>query len=347
MTDKGESTRLEEAREHLKAGRPLEAMNILMEAWTATPGEPELRLELARVAREMKSLRHRQILCRDLGDGDPRFGRAIADKFLILQRISESVGATLYRARDEEAGKETTLWVLDPLWRNSELDQDWVLRRLDGLKAFSHPSVARLEEFGAPADDLVYAALEPGDGSFLSDCIATAGPLPFSRAVEVVRAILEAIGAAHGAGHVHGNLRSDRIVLREGGVRILDLGLYPLVRELQQARKVTRTGQVQGALAYLPPEYERKGPPDAPWDVCTAGALAYEVITGSPPYGHPEPRQVRSFVLKMREPTPRASETEGGAGLPPWVDEVLGKMLAREPKERYQTIPEAIEAWSI
>lgn len=341
-----ETTPIGQAREHLEAGRALEAMNILMEAWNAGPGDPALRLELARVAREMKSLRHRQILCRDIGDSDPRFGREIDERYLITERLSESLGVTLYRASDEKEGGELTLWHLEPLWRGSTLDQDWVLDRLGALQAMEHPSVARVGRFGAPTDDLIYATLDPADGSFVSDCIATAGPFPLARGVQIIVEILEAIGAAHQAEVFHGNLRPDHVVLREGGVRILDLGLYPLIRQLHRARKMTRTGQVPGALAYLPPEFQEAGMPDAAWDVCTAGAIAFEILTGGPPYGHPESRQLRSFVIKMMEPeVPRACETEGGKGLPEWVDEILARMLARDPEDRLPSPAEAIAAW--
>ncbi|MCZ6603257.1 MAG: protein kinase, partial [Planctomycetota bacterium] len=155
-----------------------------------------------------------------------------------------------------------------------------------------------------------------------------------------VLAILETLAAGHERKIFHGNLRTDHIVLREGGIRILDYGLYALTRELHRARKVTRTGQVPGALAYLPPEFDGPAEPSAPWDVCSAGALAFELITGKPPYGRPEPRQLRSFLTKMKEPIPPV-----GQGLPPWIDEVLGRMLARDPAARYQTANDAIQGF--
>ena len=342
----GEQTPIERARGHLQEDRALEAMHILMEAWNAGPGDPVLRLELARVGKVMKSLRHRQILCRDIGEGDARFGREIDGRYLILKRISESPGATLYLAQDEVDGGEVTLWHLDPLWRNSPLDQEWVLKRLERLGQFSHPGAARLLKIGAPEDDMIYAAFEPADGSLVSDCISTAGPLPLARAIEVVTDILETISAAHQAGVLHCNLRPDHIALRSQGVRILDLGLYVLVRELHRSRKVTRTGQVPGAVAYLPPEFDGPADPNGPWEVCSAGTLAFEIITGQPPYGRPGPRQLRSYLTKMKAPElPKPSLTAGGKGLPEWVDGILAKMLARDPQERYQTPAEALAAW--
>lgn len=341
-----ETTPIEKAREHLRAGRAIEAMNLLMDAWNAGPGDPDLRLELARVALGMKSLRHRQVLCRDIGEGDARFGKEIDGRYLILQRLSESAGVTLYRASDEHGGGEVVLWHLDPLWRGSKLDQDWVLARLEGLQEFRHESSARMLHFGAPADDLAYAVFEPADGSLVSECIATAGPFPLARAVEIVTGILEALSSAHEAKVFHGNLRPDHVVLREGGIRILDLGLYALIRELHRAKRMTRTGQVPGALAHLPPEFEGSGDPDGPWDVCSAGSLAFEILTGVPPYGRPEPRQLRSYVVKMTEPDlPQASGTPGGEGLPAWVDDLLSRMLARDPKERFPSPADALEAW--
>ncbi|MCZ6690677.1 MAG: serine/threonine-protein kinase [Planctomycetota bacterium] len=331
---------IQQAREQLEADRSLEAMNILMEAWHASPGDPDLRLELARVGRVLKSLRHRQILCQEIGDRDPRFGRDIDERYLILERISETLGFSVYHVQDEKLGRPATLWFIEPLWRNSILSQDWVMKRLRALQEFDHPNVARLQDCGAPADDLVFAALDPPDGSLISDCITTAGPFPLTRAVEIVLAILEALAAGHEQKIFHGNLRTDHIVLREGGIRILDYGLYAMTRELHRARKVTRTGQVPGAPAYLPPEFDGPAEPSAPWDVCSAGALAFELITGKPPYGRPEPRQLRSFLAKMKEPIPPV-----GQGLPPWIDEVLGRMLARDPSARYQTANDAIQGF--
>ena len=335
-----------QAREQLRAGRSIEAMTILMEAWRTAPGAEPLRVEFARVAREMKSLRHKQVLYQDIGEGDPRFGKAVDERYLIIQRVSESPGVSIYRAWDEKDGSERILWFFEPLWRGSDLRQGTVLAELARIHAFAHPFAIEMKGFGAPTDDEAYAAFTPPSGRTLSKALAEGGPIPPEMARPAIAALLDGLAAAHAAGIFHGNLRPDHVAGFDEEPKVLDLGLYSLIRALFKARKMTRTGQIPGLLAYLPPEYERAEPPDAPWDIYTAGAVAFEVLTGSPPYGHPEPRQPRSFLMRMKDgETPKARSTAAGAALPGWTDDLLGRMIARDPAARFESAAAAAAAW--
>ena len=343
--DRDETIR--QSREQMTAGHTIEAANILLEGWRAGLTDDVMRLEAARTAHGVKSLRHKQVLYQEIGGGEPRFGLVVDERYVILERLSESPGVAIYVARDEREDRDVLLWYLEPLWHNSDLRQGWVLNELHQLHAFRHPVIAPMLGLGAPTDDLVYATIEVPQGNMLSRLIADKGPLPVDLTAGVMVKLLDGLAAAHAAGIHHGSLRLDHLTLGGGHVQMIDLGLYTMIRAMIKARKMTRTGQVPGLIAHLPPEFERGEPPDAAWDVCSAGSVAFEMLTGAPPWGAPEaPRLVRSFVLKMRDgEIPKVRDTEHGAGAPEWVDEVLGRMLARDPAERYATTAEARDAW--
>lgn len=158
------------------------------------------------------------------------------------------------------------------------------------------------------------------------------GPLVPSRAVEVVVQAAEALDAAHAAGLVHRDVKPGNILEDTSGfVYLIDFG----IARAADSSALTATGLVVGTMGYMAPE-RFTGTADARSDVYSLACVLYETLTGNLPYGGGDPaRQMRAHL--MSEP-PRASAT--GRGVPPALDAVIARGMAKEPGERYASAGE-------
>jgi len=206
-------------------------------------------------------------------------------------------------------------------------------REAAALRAIGPPAVPALLEVGSLPDGTPFIALELVEGPSLADRLAAAaGPLPAGELAATARALLDALVAVHAAGYAHGDLKPENVLL-EGApprARLLDFGLSERLGEAMGARADTLAGTAE----YMAPEQCLGLSPDARSDVYAAGALLFELATGRPPFFGP-PSEVRHAHGNLRPPRPSSL-----AALPPAVEAVLLRCLAKVPADRFATASE-------
>ncbi|MGQ4599511.1 protein kinase domain-containing protein [Nocardia sp. R6R-6] len=159
-----------------------------------------------------------------------------------------------------------------------------------------------------------------------------AGALAPARAVEVISQAAEALDAAHAAGLVHRDVKPGNILEhRSGFVYLIDFG----IARAADGTALTQTGVVVGTLGYMAPE-RFTGAADARSDVYSLACVLYESLTGNPPYGDGDPAQQMHAHL-MSDP-PCASQA--AHGVPPALDAVITRGMAKEPEARYASAGE-------
>ncbi len=227
-----------------------------------------------------------------------------------------------------ERGGERAALKLHPLSPLLATQSSARLRReIEALASISHPNIVRIvdsgEEGGSP-----YIVMELVDGVRLDE----AG-LSRDRAVEVTRALAEAVSAAHARGVIHRDLKPQNVILRRSGEPVLvDFGLS-LSEELPS---LTVTGELLGTPRYMAPEQVADGAADARTDVYALGLILYELIVGRPARGSSS----RQGLLR--------EVSEGSLLRPRHVDSTIAKPLERillqalafSPEDRYQTAAE-------
>lgn len=248
--------------------------------------------------------------------------------------------ATVWRAHDTLLGRDVALKILDERVASSIKARRRFLHEAQATAALDHPGIIAVHDSGE-SDGHVYIALSLIDGETLSDRIARR-LLPFDDAVRIVCAAAEALGHAHERNVVHRDVTSRNImVARDGRVIVLDFGLALAAWE----SRVTSTETTLGTAYYMAPEVMRGGEADPRSDLYGLGVVLYEALTGAFPFVGEQPQAVFYAAMNLDPVSP----SERRPVLPPELERVVMKAIAREPGERYQTartLGEALRAAS-
>ncbi|AHH93897.1 serine/threonine-protein kinase [Kutzneria viridogrisea] len=245
--------------------------------------------------------------------------------------------AIMYRATDVRLGRKVALKVIsehlteDPEFRERFVDE------ARNTAAIDHSNVVPLYDFGE-LDGLLYIAMRLVDGSDLASLIAD-GPLSPSRALIMVSQAGEALDMLAGRGLVHLDVKPANMLVtsRESAGEHVYLADFGLTRRGATGHR-TRGGDFLGSPTYAAPEHLRGEPVDGRTDLYSLACVLFACLTGRPPYkggvseviqGHlgSEPPSVTALVA-----------------LPPGIDEVIRKGMAKDPNQRYSTCRELVAA---
>jgi eukaryotic-like serine/threonine-protein kinase len=246
------------------------------------------------------------------------------------QRIAHSPSSIVYRAaRDGGTAGDGRAYALKVMREG----QDPVAmlrafrREAAMLAAVGHPGLPRMYEVDQ-AGEIPYLAMELLPGGSLADRLAT-GRLPLPAVLDLGREVAGTLAAAHHAGLVHRDVKPDNIVFDAAGrPRLIDFGLA-------RGRAETEGEGVIGTLRYSSPEQSGmiKRPVDQRSDLYSLGAVLFECLTGEPPFTTPEVGE----LLRAHAVTVPPLVSERGATVPPALDALVAKLLAKDPDDRYHS----------
>jgi serine/threonine-protein kinase len=205
-----------------------------------------------------------------------------------------------------------------------------------------HPNLVRCfaagEQYG-----FVYLAMEYVDGGSLQDKLA-AGPLSAAAAVSVAIDVANGLQAAHEIGLVHRDVKPDNILLTKAGApKITDLGLAKAADE--ESSGLTQTGIGIGTPLYASPEQVRDAKTvDARGDIYSLGCVLYACLVGRPPFL----ADTLLGMITVKEKGTYVPASVARPGVPPALDRVLTKMLAKNPDHRYASCADVAQelTWS-
>src|SRR5262245_33446973 len=257
-------------------------------------------------------------------------------RYQILEKIGQGGFATVYRARDTELER---LVALKELHAHLLADSGWVerFRREARLIAgLNHPQIVTLYDLTTQAPDRLFLVMQLVEGPGLDKLLADRGQLPWTEALEIIRATAEGLDYAHSQNILHRDLKPANILMdRLRGPLLSDFGLAKLMGEhgLSQSRSIV------GTPHYIPPEIWDGEPATPQADIYALGCILYELLTGERLFGGNTPPAImmahfRPLVLPQSWPKE----------VPPGIAEVLNKALAKSPKERYATAGEMVKA---
>lgn len=250
----------------------------------------------------------------------------------VLEKFLGAGGmARVYRAVPEQTldVKEcVAIKLMSDASATSEEFRKRFFREADVGRNLTHPSVVRIEDYG-DAEGTLYLVMEFVQGQNLRDKIAPEG-LSGAEVWGYCKPICEALQYVHQRGVIHRDLKPENIMVTPGGrLVIMDFGLA----KRHDHSMLTGSGDILGTPAYMSPEQiQGNPPPDARSDQYAIGVLVYELVTGKLPF-HGTTDPVQLLMKHIGSEPFRASELR--PNLPPQLDQVLLRMLSKNPDDRY------------
>jgi serine/threonine-protein kinase len=211
-------------------------------------------------------------------------------------------------------------------------------REAQSAASLNHPAIVSVydtgEEMSSDGTDVAqpYIVMEYVAGRTLRDIIREGRKILPERALEITSGVLSALDYSHRAGIIHRDIKPGNVMLTPAGdVKVMDFGIARAMSDAHST--MTQTAAVVGTAQYLSPEQARGEPVDSRSDVYSTGCLLYELLTGRPPFVGDSPVAVAYQHVREQAAPPSTLDDE----LPPEVDAIVMKALAKPLTERYQS----------
>jgi eukaryotic-like serine/threonine-protein kinase len=262
-------------------------------------------------------------------------------RYRILRRLGSGGMATVYLAEDEELGRRVAIKILSERYANDEAFIERFRREAKSAAGLSHPNVVSIYDRGE-AEGTYYIAMEVIEGRSLKEIILTRGALPVDVAIAFAKQLLEALRYAHRHGIIHRDIKphnvlvssEERVKGHEPRLKVTDFGIAR-----HGASQMTEAGSIMGTAQYLSPEQARGAPVTAASDLYSAGVVLYEMLTGKVPFTGDSAIEIAMKHVNELPKPPSQLRPE----VPPELDKIVLRALAKEPEDRYQTAEGFIE----
>jgi serine/threonine protein kinase len=283
--------------------------------------------------------------------GSPAEIGSAANNYQILGRLAVGGMAEIFLARGVSATGVERYCVLKRILRSRATDLHFLRMFLDEARLaaqLNHPNVAQVYDIGKLADSYFFT-MEYVHGETVRAVIQRARSLrrelPFGAIFTV------AAGAASGLHHAHDRLGfdgrplgivhrdvspSNLMISYEGGVKVVDFGVAKAADRMQE----TRSGTVKGKISYLSPEQCRSADVDRRTDLFALGIVMWELVTGERLYRRASDFENMNAIVNEPPPPPSSRRRS----VPPELDDLVMRLLAKDPAERYQTADDVVDA---
>ncbi len=278
---------------------------------------------------------------------DELIGTTVGEKYRVERVIGTGGVGVVYQAAHVELGHTVALKVLRSDFENS-LGRRFG-REAKVLSQLAHPNIVGLTDFGFH-EEAPYLVMELLEGRTLRNLL-TVQPPSIDAAKSIFRGILRALAFAHAQGVMHRDLKPDNVYLQSlpddpFHPKLLDFGLAKILSTPDGPDgepTLTRQGAIIGTPAYMAPEQASGGVVDGTADQYAAGILLFELLTGRVPFD--QIRRTELLRAHMVAPVPDPSSIRTGLSMSVPARDILLRLLAKEPEDRFESVEKALEAW--
>ncbi|MGY1618616.1 serine/threonine-protein kinase [Geodermatophilus sp. SYSU D00691] len=255
--------------------------------------------------------------------------------YRLQQLLGRGGMGEVYRAYDTEHDRVVALKLLSPLLAGDDGYRERFRREAHMAARLSEPHVVPIHRFGE-FEGRLYLDMRLVEGDDLGAVLARDGALPPERAVAVVEQVAGALDAAHAAGLVHRDVKPSNILLTGSGsipfAYLVDFGIARSTTD-QTGPALTSVGAAVGSFDYMAPERFREEPADGRVDVYALACVLFECLTGQRPFRGDGLAPLMYAHLHLPPPAPSRQRPD----VPPAMDEVVARGLAKDREQRYPT----------
>ncbi len=269
-------------------------------------------------------------------------GRRIGGRYVIRGVLGEGGMGTVYEAEHLGLGRMVAVKVLNPVQARKHVAVKRFQQEARAAGSIGHPNICEVYDLGTLEDGCPFLVMERLFGQTLSERIAAQGGLPVQEIIDILVQVLSGLIAAHDKGVVHRDIKPENVFLakRPGCpdiAKLLDFGVSKFVAGApgdEEELNLTRTGMVMGTPYYMSPEQARGDRNlDARVDVYATGVMMYEALAGRRPFVAPN---YNALLMQIITTAPRPIR-ELRPDVPPAVEAVLMRAMAKSRSDRYQT----------
>lgn len=261
----------------------------------------------------------------DTPPADPLLGKLVDKRYLIERKVARGGMATVYQAMDLRLERPVAIKIMHP---HLAEDGDFTKRFIQEARSaarLAHPNIVNVFDQGQE-ENITFIVMEYLPGITLRELLHDFGALTPAQTVDIVRAVLQGLDAAHSAGIVHRDLKPENVLLADDGrIKIADFGLA------RASTHNTATSQaLLGTIAYLSPELISRGEADLRSDIYALGIMMFEMLTGAQPYQGDQAVTIAYQHQNDIVPPPSTKNS----GIPAQFDELVDWCTRRSPDER-------------
>ncbi|AMV18948.1 serine/threonine protein kinase [Planctomyces sp. SH-PL14] len=264
--------------------------------------------------------------------------------YLILDILGRGGMSVIFRARHRHMDRLVALKVISPDIEKDPIAIQRFWREVRIIAQLDHPNIVKAFDAGDEGGKM-YLAMELVRGVNCSQLIKDRGPLKPQVALKILGQAALGLDYAHTSGIVHRDVKPSNILISDKGmVKVLDLGLALLSAPTSSAVQntdLTRTGIVMGTVDYIAPEQARgRRDLDGRADIYSLGCTLFYLITGTRPYSGANPIEI--ILQHTTAPVPKFEAA--GVTVPPPVQELLDRMMVKDPEQRLGSMSEVVAA---
>ncbi len=262
-----------------------------------------------------------------------QFGEVTIRGMRFIEEIGKGGTSRVYLAESEKAGEVVVLKVLNhnPDAAESSEGYDRFLQEYELLSHIRHPNVVRIYDFGV-ADDHAFIAMEYFENGDMRRRLSDS--ITIGEALTYVEQIARALSAVHNIGVLHRDLKPGNVMLRsDGSLALIDFGV---AKQLEAGTSITSAGTIFGTPYYMSPEQGHGEQVDARSDLYSLGVMFYEMLMQKRPYSSSTVMNV--IYMHRNAPLPELAQEYS------WMEPTVHRLMAKNPKHRYQTAAEVISA---
>ncbi|AUX31672.1 MULTISPECIES: serine/threonine-protein kinase [Sorangium] len=287
-------------------------------------------------------------------------------RYRLLREIGTGASSTVYEAEHVDLGRRVALKVVSAEHSAADAVASRFRREARVLSRLSHEHLVKVHDFGMAADGRLFCGMDLLEGETLDAVLARGAAIDWRDALAMAVKVLSAIELTHAEGLVHRDIKPENLFLTrpsgaeaspsiaEAGLKLLDFGLAKCLAddrgEGDGVADATGAGEgparaavaIVGTPEYMAPEQAASGRIDGRADLYALGCVLYEMLTGRLPFV--EPSLVALLDAKIKGSPERLRERAPARQIPPFVDELVMRALARHPSVRFQSAVEMRQA---